>query len=213
MASTPSPTPQDQNEPPPTSKAEYSAVVSVSAIPPPAYSTFPPKQITLIIFLASFAGTFSPLSSFIFFPAIDDLARALDVSVGKVNLTVTSYMIVSGLAPAILGDLADNIGRRMVYLAMMAVYCSANIGLAFQKNWTALFLLRMLQSAGSAGTWLGPSDGYYCWKSCSRSRVLTAVQLPSRWGTVSSRTLLRHLSVEDSSLRSSLGKQTHIPCN
>ncbi len=53
-------------------------------------------------------------------------------------------MIVAGLAPAILGDLADNIGRRMVYLFMMAVYCIANIGLALQENWTALFLLRML---------------------------------------------------------------------
>ena len=143
MELTASPTPQDQNEPTPASKAEEAAV---------AHSAFPRKLITLIIFLASFAGTFSPLSSFIFFPAIDNLARALDVWIGKVNLTTTSYMIVAGLAPAILGDLADNIGRRMVYISLMAVYCSANIGLALQKNWTALFLLRMVQSAGSAGT-------------------------------------------------------------
>jgi len=67
-------------------------------------------------------------------------------------------MIVAGLAPAILGDLADNIGCRMVSLSMM-VYCSANIGLALQRNWTALFLLRMVQSAGSAGTWLALSNG------------------------------------------------------
>ncbi len=60
-------------------------------------------------------------------------------------------MIVVGLAPAILGDLADNIGRRIVYLCMMSVYCIANISLALQSSWTALFLLRMLQSAGSAG--------------------------------------------------------------
>lgn len=60
-------------------------------------------------------------------------------------------MIVAGLAPAILGDLADKIGRRIVYLFMMSIYCTANIGLALQSNWTALFLLRMLQSAGSAG--------------------------------------------------------------
>lgn len=141
------PTPPKPDEQ--TSVVEQDAVAPVSALP--AYSIFARDQILLVLCLASFAATFSPLSSFIFFPAIDDLSRALDVSVGRVNLTITSYMIVAGLAPAILGDLADNIGRRTVYLFMMAIYCIANIGLALQSTWTALFLLRMLQSAGSAG--------------------------------------------------------------
>jgi MFS family permease len=60
-------------------------------------------------------------------------------------------MIVAGVAPAILGDLADKYGRRIIYLFMMSVHCIANVGLTLQGNWTALFLLRMLQSAGSAG--------------------------------------------------------------
>jgi MFS family permease len=117
----------------------------------PSYSILTKRQNILVLCLASFAATFSPLSSFIFFPAINDLSQALHVSVGRVNLTITSYMIVAGIAPAILGELADKIGRRIVYLFMMSVYCIANIGLALQSNWTALFLLRMLQSAGSAG--------------------------------------------------------------
>jgi MFS family permease len=117
----------------------------------PSYSSLTRREKILVLCLASFAATFSPLSSFIFFPAIDDLSQALHVSVGRVNLTITSYLIVAGLAPAILGDLADKIGRRIVYLFMMAVYCIANVGLALQSDWTALFLLRMMQSAGSAG--------------------------------------------------------------
>lgn len=60
-------------------------------------------------------------------------------------------MIVAGLAPATMGDLADKVGRRIVYLVIITIYCTANIGLALQSNWTALFILRMLQSAGSAG--------------------------------------------------------------
>lgn len=59
-------------------------------------------------------------------------------------------MVVAGIAPAILGDLADTIGRRAVYLLIISIYCLANIGLALQSNWTALFILRMVQSAGSA---------------------------------------------------------------
>lgn len=117
----------------------------------PPYSVFTERQKSLVLFLASFAATFSPLSSFIFFPAIDALSRSLHVPVGRINLTITSYMIIAGIAPSIMGDLADKIGRRQVYLAMMVIYCAANIGLALQTNWTALFILRMVQSTGSAG--------------------------------------------------------------
>jgi MFS family permease len=85
--------------------------------------------------LISIAATFSPLSSFIFFPATNGLSQSLHVSVGRINLTITSYMIVAGLAPSILGDLADNIGRRIVYLLMMSILCSQCwVGLAKQLD-------------------------------------------------------------------------------
>ena len=60
-------------------------------------------------------------------------------------------MIISGIAIAVMGDLADMTGRRIVYLLAFGIYLVANIGLAVQTSWAALFLLRMLQSAGGAG--------------------------------------------------------------
>ena len=63
-------------------------------------------------------------------------------------------MIVAGVAPSVMGNLADRVGRRVVYLVMMSIYCAANIGLALQSNWIALLTLRMLQSTGSAGMYL-----------------------------------------------------------
>ncbi|KAH7357456.1 major facilitator superfamily domain-containing protein [Pyrenochaeta sp. MPI-SDFR-AT-0127] len=132
------------------------SVVESEACTPPIlqlpYSTFSKRQKWLIIFLSTFAASFSPLSSFIFFPAITSLSEALDVSISKINLTITSYMIIAAIAPAILGDLADTIGRRPVYLVMLGVYLCANVGLAVQRNWAALFVLRMVQSFGSAAT-------------------------------------------------------------
>ena len=81
------------------------------------YSEFTKAQKRWIILLVAFAGMFSPLSSFIYYPAIDTIASDLRVTITLVNLTVTSYMIVSGITPAIVGDLADMVGRRPVYLA------------------------------------------------------------------------------------------------
>ncbi|KAI9369765.1 major facilitator superfamily domain-containing protein [Aspergillus egyptiacus] len=119
---------------------------------PEVYSVFTKGEKRIAVFLVTFAATFSPLSSFIFFPAISALSESLNVSIAKINLTVTSYMIVAGLAPAIIGDMADMTGRRNVYILTMLIYAAANIGLAIQNTWLALFLLRMVRSAANPAT-------------------------------------------------------------
>ncbi|EXJ89009.1 hypothetical protein A1O3_02073 [Capronia epimyces CBS 606.96] len=141
-----SPSPHDHN---PRVSIPHGCVPSPAS---PPYSVFTKRQKWLIVVLSTFAASFSPLSSFIFFPAITALSDSLNVSTARINLTITSYMIVAGIAPALLGDLADTVGRRVVYLLMMSIYCLANVGLALQTDWAALFVLRMVQSAGSAST-------------------------------------------------------------
>ena len=115
------------------------------------YSNFTKGQKRWIVLLVAFAGMFSPLSSFICYPAIHTIALDLGVTITLINLTVTSYMIVSGITPAVVGDMADMVGRRPVYLATFMMYFAANIGLALQKSYPALLILRMLQSAGGSG--------------------------------------------------------------
>jgi MFS family permease len=119
--------------------------------PPIPYSIFTKPQKRLIVFLIAFAGMFSPLSSFIYYPAITSLSEDLHVSIELINLTITSYMVFSGIAPAAIGDLADMTGRRWVYILTLAIYCLADVGLALQQSWLALLVLRMLQSVGSSG--------------------------------------------------------------
>jgi multidrug resistance protein len=60
-------------------------------------------------------------------------------------------MIFQGLAPTFVGDLADIAGRRPAYIITFIIYIGANIGLALQNSYAALFLLRCLQSTGSSG--------------------------------------------------------------
>jgi predicted MFS family arabinose efflux permease len=115
------------------------------------FSTFTRKQKRWIVFLIAFAAMFSPLSSFIYYPAINSIAKSLRVSTESVNLTVTSYMVVSGIVPALLGNFADMIGRRLAYLIALSVYLLANLELALQRSFPALLTIRMLQSAGSSG--------------------------------------------------------------
>lgn len=116
------------------------------------YSVFSRKEKRWLVFIAAFAAMFSPLSSFVFYPAITSIANDLGVTVTLVNLAITTYMIVSGITPAILGNAADNMGRRPIYILALSIYLVANIGLGAQSNYAALLVLRMVQSAGSSGT-------------------------------------------------------------
>ena len=118
----------------------------------PLFSVFTLPQKRYIVFMASFGGFFSPLSANIYLPALNALSTDLHVSNSIINLTLTSYMIFQGLAPTIFGDLGDMIGRRPVYILSFIIYLGANLGLALQTNYAALFVLRCVQSTGSSGT-------------------------------------------------------------
>lgn len=115
------------------------------------FSIFTEWQKRWISFAASFGALFSTLSSYIYLPALVPMARDLGVTLTLLNLTVTSYLIVAGLAPAFMGDMADQSGRRPVYILMFTLMVGANIGMALQNSYPVLLVLRMLQSAGASG--------------------------------------------------------------
>ncbi|KAI4108870.1 MAG: hypothetical protein LQ339_001988 [Xanthoria mediterranea] len=116
------------------------------------YSVFTKFEKRWILFLVALAGFFSPVSANIYFPAINYLARDLSVSLELINLTITAYLICQGMVPSLVGDTADMLGRRPVYIAAFVVYLAANVGLALQDSYAALLVLRILQSSGSSGT-------------------------------------------------------------
>ncbi|KAL4926197.1 major facilitator superfamily domain-containing protein [Aspergillus undulatus] len=126
--------------------------VATNTTDPAPYSIFTKAQKRYIVFAASWAGFFSPVSSQIYFPALNSIADDLGVTTTLINLTLTSYMIFQGLAPMFVGDFADKAGRRPAYLVCFVIYLAANIGLALQDSFAALFVLRCLQSAGSSAT-------------------------------------------------------------
>lgn len=118
----------------------------------PPYSAFSRRTkiwITVMITIGSFI---SPLTANIYFPALNPIAEDLGVSTSLINLTLTSYMILQGLSPTLFGDFGDVAGRRPAYIVAFSIYICANIGLALQRNYAALMVLRCLQSAGSSGT-------------------------------------------------------------
>ncbi|TGJ78361.1 hypothetical protein E0Z10_g10402 [Xylaria hypoxylon] len=116
------------------------------------YSIFDKRQKWFIVLIASTAATFSGFASNIYFPALSTIAHDLNVSLELINLTVTSYLILQGIAPSFWGPLSDVKGRRLTYCFTFLVFLGACIGLAESRNYATLIVLRGFQSAGSAST-------------------------------------------------------------
>ena len=126
--------------------------------PAPLHTVFTRPQRLFIVVMTTLASFFSPLSGQIYFPAIPDIANDYHTTTARINLTITTYMILQGLAPTIMGTFGDTTGRRPAYILTFTIYLAANIGLAVQNSYAA------------------------CW-CCAASRAQAAAG-PSRWGMV-----------------------------
>ena len=147
------------------------------------YSVFTVAQIRAIIVTGSFAAWFSPMSGSIYYPALNEIASDLHVTSSKINITVTTYLIIQGLAPMMIAGFSDKAGRRPAYFICFIIYIAANLGLALQNNYVALLVLRMMQSAGSSGT-VALANGLVgdCVTSADRGKYIAWASLGSIMG-------------------------------
>jgi DHA1 family bicyclomycin/chloramphenicol resistance-like MFS transporter len=89
-------------------------------------------------------------------PALPDTARALHVSPGAIQLTITLYLIGLATGQLLYGPISDRFGRRPVLLAGLALFTFAGIATAAAPGALTLVVARVLQSIGAcAGLVLG----------------------------------------------------------
>jgi MFS family permease len=60
-------------------------------------------------------------------------------------------MIVATVAPTLIGDAADVLGRRPASIVMLALYIISDICLALAEKYSELLGLRVLQAVGVSG--------------------------------------------------------------
>ncbi|KAL2213703.1 MFS general substrate transporter [Sarocladium strictum] len=115
------------------------------------YSVFTRGEKWCIVGMVSYAACFSTLSSFIYFPAIQLLADSFSVTVSKMNLAITCYMVASTITPVLVGDAADTQGRRPIYISTLTLYVGANVGMALAGSFAAHLGLRVVQAMAISG--------------------------------------------------------------
>lgn len=100
-----------------------------------------------MVALLTMCTFWSSLGSPIYYPALKQLERELNIDENKANVTVVVYLLFQGIAPTFSGGLADIYGRRPVILIGMIIYVVVSIGLACSHSYGVLVFLRCVQSA------------------------------------------------------------------
>ncbi|KAI1425812.1 major facilitator superfamily domain-containing protein [Xylaria sp. FL1777] len=115
------------------------------------HSVFSDSMIIYLTYLLGYLALASSLTATIYFPIIDLLAERYHTSVQAINLTITLYVVLQGIAPSFFSPLSDTFGRRPVFLITFTIYLLAGVGLVANTNsYVALILLRGLQSIGGS---------------------------------------------------------------
>jgi DHA1 family bicyclomycin/chloramphenicol resistance-like MFS transporter len=117
----------------------------------------------------------------IIIPALPATARALGMSIGTSQLTITLYLIGLAIGQLLYGPLSDRFGRRPVMLAGLSLFTAASIVTAVAPNAVILIGARILQSLGGcAGLVLGRAavrDGATAEKAAAQLALLTLVMV------------------------------------
>ncbi|KAF4447791.1 putative MFS transporter [Fusarium austroafricanum] len=108
-----------------------------------------PKR--LMIVSVSLFALLATMATGMYYPALPTVANDLGVTITDVNLSVTTFMILQGIAPTFVGSFSDSSGRRLAYIACFSTFLIANIALALQNTYAGLLAPRCVQSAGAGG--------------------------------------------------------------
>ncbi|KAJ2724656.1 hypothetical protein GGI07_001808 [Coemansia sp. Benny D115] len=114
------------------------------------YSHFSSKKRTMIVTITALTGLVSPLASNMYYPSIQHIRDDLHTTQSGITWTVTSFIIAMAVFPLVWSNLADQIGRKPVYVMSMLTFVCGSIGCALSNNLAALIASRVIQSAGSS---------------------------------------------------------------
>ena len=100
-----------------------------------------------ILLLLLIVGT-SLLAISIYIPSMPAIAEALDTGMGRVQLTLTLYLIGFAISQLIYGPLSDRFGRRPALLSALVVFFFASIACTLAPSIEFLIAARIVQAFG-----------------------------------------------------------------
>lgn len=112
------------------------------------------KVLPTVILLAPLVFSFA-FAMDIYIPAVPAMKEVLHTSQANIQLTLSIFMLVSGLGQLILGPAADQFGRRKLILCCIFLFIFGSLGCALANSIETLILARVFQALGGCGMMVG----------------------------------------------------------
>lgn len=90
----------------------------------------------------------APLSIDMYLPSFPTLSADLGVDIGRIQLTLGTFLVGLALGQAFYGPLSDRYGRKPPLYVGLGLYAAAAAGCALARDVEALMLFRFLQALG-----------------------------------------------------------------
>lgn len=101
--------------------------------------------------IAIAVGSMGTLGFSITAPLLPDLADAFDVSRGAIGIVQAAVSVPGVLFSALIGYLADRLGRRRVVLTSLLIFSTFGVAGFFARSFGGLIAVRFLQGIGTSG--------------------------------------------------------------
>ena len=106
------------------------------------------KKYFLLILILGTLSAISPFSIDMYLPGFPAIAKDLNTTVSKVQLSLSSYFIGISIGQLFYGPLLDRFGRKQPLYFGLALYLLASIGCALAISVESLIVFRFLQALG-----------------------------------------------------------------
>ena len=106
------------------------------------------KKYFLLILILGTLSAISPFSIDMYLPGFPAIAKDLNTTVAKVQLSLSSYFIGISIGQLFYGPLLDRFGRKQPLYFGLALYLLASIGCALAISVESLIVFRFLQALG-----------------------------------------------------------------
>jgi DHA1 family bicyclomycin/chloramphenicol resistance-like MFS transporter len=115
----------------------------------PAMAAISPQSRLLVPLLAA-ATVSASLSIDLCLPALPAIAESLATDMGRVQQTLSVFILGVGFSQLLYGPLADSFGRKPILMASLALFCLASLMCAMAGSVEQLIAFRLLQALGAA---------------------------------------------------------------
>jgi DHA1 family bicyclomycin/chloramphenicol resistance-like MFS transporter len=145
----------------------------LSNAPSLAADGFTPLHRRIVLLSLTASSSLGMVASTIYVPSIPAIARALDTSMSRVQLTFAGYLLAFAVSMLVLGPLSDRWGRRRTVLYGLALSALSSLACAFSPSIGFLIGARVLQGIGAcAGMVVGRAITREIWGPAAAAQVI-----------------------------------------